>query len=444
MNKSGPFYEVSGGKPLFGSVRVGGAKNASTKLMIAATLAESESRLLNFSKIGDVSLVGDVIEELGGKVTIVGERALFIDPSGISSPEVGTSYGASGRFSTIFIPSLLHKFGKAIVPAPGGDKIGARPIDWHFDGLKALGAQVDWKDGQYLAEAKGLTGTTYRFPKNTHTGTETMIMAAVLAKGRTILENAAEEPEVDDLIEFLNNMGAWIRRRPNRVIEIQGVDMLQGAIHRVMPDRNEAVSYACAALATKGDIVVENARPQHLTSFLDTLHQMKAGVEVGSYGVRFYYREPLQAVDITTSVHPGFMTDWQPLMATVLTQCDGQSTLHEVIHPNRFQYVETLQKMGANIEMFNPEVAHPDKTYNFQLQNDKPDFFHAIRVTGPTELSGTTVNVVDLRHGATLVIAALIANDTSKLTGIDHIDRGYEALEQKLQALGAKIVRKTA
>lgn len=434
-------FEITGGTPLFGSVRVGGAKNASFKLMIAATLAQSESRLLNFSRIGDVELVGEIIQHLGGTVKQVGERSLYINPSGISHHQLDEAHGAKGRFSTMFIPSLLHRFGRAEVPAPGGDKIGNRPLDRHFDGLKALGARVEWRDGKYIAEAKQLVGARYRFDKNTHTGTETLIMAAVLAKGRTILENAAEEPEIDDLIEFLNNMGAWIRRHPNRTIEIQGVESLHGAIHRVMPDRNEAVSYACAALTTKGDIVIENAVADHLKAFIEKLYQMKAGVEIGSYGVRFFYKEPLQAVEVMTSIHPGFMTDWQPLMATLLTQCQGDSYLYEVIHPNRFQYVEALQAMGAKIEKFNPDWPNPDEKYNFKLENDRPEYRHALKISGPATLKAGQFEVVDLRHGATLTIAAMAAQGTSVITGIEHIERGYEALDQKLQALGATIKR---
>lgn len=436
-------FEVTGGTPLFGSVRVGGAKNASYKLIIAATLAASESRLLNFSRIGDIELVSDIVTHLGGSVRQVGERALFIDPTGISSSELDATHGATGRHSTMFIPVLLHRFGQAKVPAPGGDKIGKRPVDRHFQGLAALGASVRWVDGYYIAalEKPELTGTTYRFEKNTHTGTETMILAAVLAKGRTVLENAAEEPEIDDLITFLNDMGAWIRRRPNRVIEIQGVDQLQGSIHKVMADRNEAVSYACAALATKGDIVIENANASHLEAFTETLHEMGAGVEVGQYGMRFYYHQPLQAVDITTQIHPGFMTDWQPLMATVLTQCQGTSTLHEVIHPHRFQYVENLLQMGAKIEQYNPKVENPAEIYNFNLENDQPEYYHALRVHGPSTLRASTIDVVDLRHGATLTIAALAAEGTSQIKNIEHIDRGYESLDTKLQSLGAQIKR---
>lgn len=435
-------FIIKGGTPLHGSVRVGGAKNASYKLMIASLLADDESRLLNFSSIADVVLVADIIKYLGATVNHAGERALFINPDSLQKWQINPEHGAQGRFSTMFIPALLHRFGQAEVPAPGGDKIGSRPLDRHFDGLAALGAQIHEKNGMYYASTSGLKGTTYRFDKNTHTGTETLIMAAVKAKGRTILENAAEEPEIDDLIEFLNSMGAWIRRRPDRVIEIEGVGKLHGAIHKVMPDSNEAVSYACAALATKGDIIVENARSEDMKSFLDTLDLMNAGYEVGNYGIRFYYHRPFSAVSIETSIHPGFKTDWQPLMATVLTQSQGTSVIHETIMASRFQYVPALQKMGAKITYFQPEVNDPEAIYNFDVDETTLQNEHAIRIQGPTTLTGGNFAVVDLRHGATLVVAALAAQGTTTLTNISQIDRGYESLEDRLKSMGANIMRK--
>lgn len=434
---------VTGGQPLHGSVRVGGAKNASYKLMIASLLANSESRLLNFSRISDVELVASIMGYMGAIVTRAGERAIFIDPVPLTKYRINPEHGAQGRFSTMFIPVLLHKFGKAEVPAPGGDKIGKRPLDRHFDGLKALGAKVWFEDGMYKAETKGLKGTTYRFEKNTHTGTETLIMAAVRAEGKTILENAALEPEIDDLIEYLNEMGAKVKRLPNRVIEIEGVKEMHGAIHRLIPDRNECVSYACAALATKGDVIIENARPDHLAAFLEKLDDINAGYEIGQYGIRFYYQGELQATDVTTQIEPGFMTDWQPLFSTLLTQARGVSVVHETIMANRFQFVEQLRQMGAEIELFNPEVKDPTEFYNFDLENDDPHNFHAIKITGPTPLKAGKFEVKDLRHGASLIMAAMAAEGVSEITNIKEVDRGYEDLDGRLRSMGAKIKRVT-
>jgi UDP-N-acetylglucosamine 1-carboxyvinyltransferase len=434
-------FLVTGGTPLYGSVRIGGAKNASFKLMIAAILAESESRLLNFSHISDVDAVKDIITDLGGKVREAGERALFIDPTSLNSFTIDSSNASQGRFSTMFIGPLVARFGKAVVPAPGGDQIGKRPLERHFEGLNKLGIKIEEKDGLFYCEGKSLVGCEYRFEKNTHTGTETLILAAVLAQGTTLLKNAAEEPEIDDLITFLNNMGARIRRRAHRVIEIQGVKKLHGAIHKIMSDRNEAVSYACGAIATKGDVIIENARDVDLKAFLDKLEEIGAGFEVGQYGIRFFYKGPLRGADITTEIEPGFMTDWQPLWATLATQCEGKSIIHETIMQNRFQYVDALVQMGAHIRKYNPEVTHPEKLYNFNLDDDRSDYYHAIEISGPTQLKAGHFKVVDLRHGATLILAALTAKGTSQIDGIELVDRGYEKLEERLTSMGANIQR---
>jgi UDP-N-acetylglucosamine 1-carboxyvinyltransferase len=435
-------FIVTGGKPLYGSVRVGGAKNASYKLMLAALLADTPSRILNFSHISDVQLVASLIDSLGAKATKVGERAYMIDPTGLTKDTIDPSSGEASRASTLFIPALLAKFGRASVPFPGGDKIGARPLDRHFDGLIALGAKVEASGSQIIVTAEKLRGATYRFRKSTHTGTETMLMAAVKAEGKTILENAALETEIDDLIMFLNSMGAQVTRKPGRVIEIIGVPHLNGAIHKIASDRNQVVSFACAALATKGDVIVENADAQHLEAFLEKLDEIEAGYEVGHYGIRFFYKQPLKATDVTTGIHPGFMTDWQPLWVTMMTQAEGVSILHETVSENRFQYVDSLNAMGANIELFNPEVSNPDEVYNFNLDVDKAENRHAARITGPSALHSGEFTVQDLRHGATILIAGLIAPGTTILHDEkEHIDRGYESLDKIFQALGATITR---
>lgn len=438
-------YYISGGTPLYGSVRVGGAKNASYKLMIAALLGETPSRILNFSRISDVELVAQLITNLGADAQKRGERAYAINPVGLKTWEISPEHGEASRASTMFIPVLLARFGQAIVPFPGGDKIGKRPLERHFDGLIALGAKVETQNEMIKVTApEGLHGTTYRFAKNTHTGTETLLMAAVKAQGKTILENAAEESEIDDLIAFLNAMGARITRVQPRVIEIEGVEKLSGAIYQIMPDRNQVVSFACAGLATKGDVIVENARPEDLTAFFTALDKIRAGYEIGSYGVRFFYKEPLQATDIVTEIHPGFMTDWQPLWVTLMTQAQGVSVLHETVQQRRFQYVPALQKMGAQIELFNPQVENPDLTYNFNSNDATDTDRHAARVTGPTSLTAGEFEVEDLRHGATLMIAGMIASGETILHDPHfHIDRGYEKLDEQLTSMGAHITRRS-
>lgn len=436
-------FIIKGGKPLFGSVRLGGAKNASFKLMIASLLTKGESRLLNFSHIKDVDITRDILHDLGAQTYTAGERTLFISGKELNKDTIPSKYGMLSRASTMFLGPLLTRFGHAVVPFPGGDAIGKRPIDRHLMGLEALGAKIHDHDGVLEASVKGrLKGATYKFEKNTHTGTETLLMAAVCAKGKTILENAALEPEIDDLIVFLNHMGAKIQRKNGRVIEIHGVDELHPAIHRIMPDRNEAVSYACAAIATKGDIIVENARAEHLKAFLQKLDEMGAGYEVGSYGIRFYYKGKLQAVQVETQPHPGFMTDWQPLFAVLLTQAEGKSIIHETVSENRFQYVGGLRSLGSQIRLFSPDVKNVDKTYNFAY-HPSDSLMHAAEVSGITKLHGTEFDVPDLRAGATMVLGALVATGTTKITNVSQIDRGYEELDTRLRSLGAQIVRTT-
>lgn len=437
-----PTYKVEGGNKLHGIVRLGGAKNVSYKLMIAALLGQEESRILNFSQISDVRLVQEVINSLGARAYSAGERTLFIDPTSLDKFEVPAEYGSGSRASTMFLAPLLARFGRAKVPFPGGDKIGKRPLDRHLESLEALGVKFVVANNSIEASTDGLVGTTYRFSKNTHTGTETALMAAVLAKGQTILENAAEEPEVDDMISFLNDMGARIRRRANKVIEIEGVERLGGAIHRIMPDQNEAVSYAVAALVTKGDIIVENARQQHLQAFLDKLDEAGAGYEVGEYGIRFFSKGALRAVDVVTQPHPGFKTDWQPVWSVLLSQAEGTSEIHEAVYLERFQYAPALQQMGVPIEFYNPEVQDPEKFYNFDLTHDKPENMHAMRITGPVQLRPTEFTVPDLRAGATILIAGLIADGVSVIHDQEsHVERGYEEITERLNSMGAKITK---
>ncbi|MFC1711468.1 UDP-N-acetylglucosamine 1-carboxyvinyltransferase [Patescibacteria group bacterium] len=434
-------FVIKGGKPLKGAVRLGGAKNASFKLMIASLLAKGESRLLNFSHIADVEITRKIIEALGAKVKRSGERTLFVQSFNLNSYIVPEKLGLASRASTMFIGPLLFRKKKAIVPLPGGDKIGKRPLDRHFNGLKALGAKISFESGVFKVIAENLKGAYYKFPKNTHTGTETLLMAAAGAKGKSILDNAAKEPEVDELIDYLNKMGAKIKRISGRKIEVIGVDKFNPVIHRIMPDRNEAVSYAVAAIASKGDVIVENAKVGDLKAFLEKIDESGGGYEVGNYGIRFFYKGKLKAVDIITKPHPGFMTDWQPLWSILATQSLGTSTITEAVHISRFQYVSFLQNMGAKISYFHPQVADLNTFYNFNSKDDIKKSYHAIKIQGPTSFKAVKAKVPDLRAGATLVLAGIIAKGKTVLENIEHIDRGYEDLDGRLVELGAEIER---
>jgi UDP-N-acetylglucosamine 1-carboxyvinyltransferase len=325
-----------------------------------------------------------------------------------------------------------------------GDNIGSRPMDRTINGLKQMGATIDYKheDRTYHATRQDrLQGIRYRFDKNTHTGTETLIIAATLAEGKTILENAAQEPEIDELIAMLNSMGAKVTRVEPRTIEIEGVEKLHGTTTTIMPDRNEIVTFAIAAIATKGDVFVKGASRSGLVEFLQELDTVGSGYEVKDDGIRFYYRGELRPSDITTRPYPGFMTDWQQPWAVLMTQANGISSIHETVFESRFTYVDELKKMGAKITMFNPPVENPDKVYNFNIEDEKEDTYHAVNIHGPVQLHDAVVKMSDLRAGATLVIAALIAEGESTIFGIDKIDRGYENFADRLVNLGAEIKR---
>jgi len=288
---------------------------------------------------------------------------------------------------------------------------------------------------------QGLAGCLYKFPKNSHTGTEALILAASLASGKTRLENAAAEPEVDELISFLNQMGAKIKRTSRREIEITGASSLKGAVHKVMPDRNEVVTFSCMALGTRGDVEIENANLSHVGGFIKEVKAAGGGVQEKSSSLRICYKNTLKPTSVATLPFPGFMTDWQSLWTALMTQAEGESVIHETIFENRFGYVPHLLKMGARIELFNPAVGNPEEFYNFEWGEQTANFHHAAKVYGSTGLNGEQLEVTDIRAGATLVFAALMAEGKSEITGIEHIERGYEDLEGRLERLGARIER---
>ena len=433
-------FKIIGGTPLKGAVRLGGAKNASFKLMIAAACGEGESRLLNMSKIGDVDVTFKTLEAIGITCSRPGDNTVYITGGELSTHIIPKFTGEKTRATTLFAGFLLNKTRRAFIPLPGGCSLGDRFIDRHLDGLAAMGAKIECTaEGMEMTAPGGLKGATYRFPKKSHTGTEALIIAAVLAKGKTVLENAAKEPEIDDMITFFNSMGGNVRRVGD-TIEIVGVPKLHGATHVVMSDRNEAVSYACMAIATKGDIIVEGAKPEYLTAFLNKLDEVGGCYEISPYGIRFYYDKPLVATDITTEPEPGFMTDWQPLWTTMMTSAKGVSHVIELVHNNRLAFTKELNIMGANIELYDPILDNPEEQYQF-IWPERIHNFHAAKIVGPTPLHGVDMTVPDLRGGATLVMAAIMATGTSTIDNIELIDRGYERFDERLRNLSAGIER---
>lgn len=432
---------ITGGTKLHGQTNVSGAKNVALKALVAACMTADPVIIENIPLISDLFIMADIIRSLGGTVTITGHTAK-VRLAKIKKPMVSLDAAAEIRTSVMFLPPLLAREKKAIIPNPGGCRIGARPIDRTIQGLQSLGANIlyDSSDGYFHATTEGLVGTTYHFDKNTHTGTETLILAAVLAKGRTVLENAAQEPEIDELIAFLNAMGANIIREQPRTIVIEGVEKLHGTTFRIGADRNEVITLAIAAVMTGGDITVSDVDDAPLAAFLEKFREVGGGYEKQANGLRFFAKGPIQPTDVTTNIYPGFMTDWQAPWTVFMTMAHGTSLVHETIYENRFAYVEQLLKMGAQITLFNPPVSDPETFYNFNYTDGK-DTLHAAKITGPSSLHNAVVTVTDLRAGATLVLAAVAAKGQSVVFGIEHLDRGYERLDQRLNKLGAKIKR---
>ncbi len=433
---------IQGGNPLSGEVAVRGAKNSGFKLLIASLFADQPSLFSNITKAGETKISLSVIKYLGGSFKEIGEHSVRINPRGVNKSAIPSGVGKQSRSSTMFAPVLLYRFGKALIPWPGGDKIGKRPLKRHFAGFEALGVSVKSTETHIEFQLKKrLKGTRYRFEKNTHTGTDTMIMLASWAEGETILENAAAEPEVDDLICYMNKIGANIKRISPRVIKIKGAKKFKGAKHLVIPDRNEAVTFACAALGTKGSISIFNIDTRHLTAFIAKLKEAGAKVEVGINEMKVSFQERIRPTSVETQPHPGFMTDWQALWFTLMTQAWGKSTIIERIFPSRFQFAIGLEKMGAKIKYFNPQPTDPKTYYNFNQEDNQPEYRHGVYIYGPTKLKGATINVNDIRAGATLTLAALIAQGESVLNNAELIDRGYENLPQRLRNLGGVIKR---
>lgn len=436
-------FIVSGGRKLKGRICVSGSKNVALKVLVASCLTNEEVIIENVPLISDFLVMADIIKELGGKVTIT-DHTVRIRVENFKKSKISLDKAATIRTSSMFLAPLLMRLGKALIPNPGGCRIGARPIDRIIKGAKKMGIKVSYrrKDGFfYLTASNKLKPVRYRFEKNTHTGTETLILLSVLAKGKTILENAAQEPEIDDLIEFLNLMGADVKRKEPRTIVINGVEKLHGAKFIIPSDRNEVVTFAIASVMTKGDIFIENINIRGLEEFITVFKKAGGGAEVDKNGIRFFYKGKLRPSSITTGFYPGFMTDWQGPWAVLMTQANGKSVIHETVYENRFSYVEELKKMGADIEFFNPKITNPKTFYNFNYEDNKPEYKHAIRILGPVQLHNGVIDISDLRAGATLVLAALSAAGESIILGIEHLDRGYEKFEKRLKTLGAKIRR---
>ena len=412
---------IEGGRPLRGEVSISGSKNAALKLLAAATLTGERCRFTNMPEIADVSLMAEVLSDLGVVVEHPEPNTYEVSAGDIDWNFVPLEAAAKMRASFILLGPLLARMGKVIISNPGGDRIGRRPVDLHVRAMEALGATIDYRNGYYFAQAPGrLRGGHVVFPHVTVMGTENAMLAATLADGHTTIRPAAREPEIDDLISLLQDMGADVERTAPEVIEVEGRRRLRGANHHTVADRIEAGTFAVAAAVTGGEVTLRGAPSEHLGAFLDVLDRV--GVEVSGEGDRITVRgaEPgaYEATDIETAAYPGLATDLQPPTGVLLTQARGSSTVHETIYEDRLEWLTDLGLMGAQAQI--------------------RDTHHAL-ITGPVRLQGAEVEVSDLRAGASLILGALAAQGRSTIHGVHHVRRGYEGIEGKLLDLGAGI-----
>lgn len=412
---------INGGKALKGSIEINGAKNAAVAILPAAILAsKGECIIDNVPDIADVHCLERIIRSLGCKVEKLDNNTLKINAENIKAVEACGNDVRKMRASYYFIGALLARFKEARVELPGGCPIGVRPIDQHIKGFEALGAKVSIEHGAVNIKAEKLVGTNIFFDVVSVGATINLMIAATLAEGTTILENAAREPHVVDVANFLNAMGANVKGAGTDIIRIKGVKELKGCNYSVVPDQIEAGTFMIAAAATRGDVTIQNVIPKHLESISAKLLEMGAKVEEGDDSVRVYVDGELKGVNLKTAPYPGFPTDVQQPMCTLLATAKGRSIIVETIWENRHKHVDELKKMGATIKVEGRSAI----------------------IDGVDRLTGAVVKATDLRAGAAMVIAGLISDGVTEITSIEHIDRGYPHIEEKFRVLGADIVRK--
>jgi len=414
-------YEVWGGQPLYGEIPISGAKNAAVAIIPAALLVDGVCRIENMPKIRDVTLMLEILQELGARVRLLDDTTIEIDARHVRNIKAPYDLVRRIRASCYFIGAMLSRFGAAQVPPPGGCDFGVRPIDQHIKGFEALGATVEVKGGFVRASApNGLVGSTVYLDVVSVGATVNIMLAAVLAPGMTVLENPAKEPHIVDLANFLNAMGADVKGAGTDVIKIRGVQQLTGGVYSIIPDQIEAGTYMAAVTATGGEVVLKSVIPKHLDGISAKL--MEIGAEIEEQGDALLVRRTgkLHRANVKTQPYPGFPTDMQPQILAVLSLAKGTSVITESVWDNRYRYVDELTHMGAQIQV-DGKVAV---------------------VEGVGHLSGAPVHACDLRAGAALVVAALAATGVTEIDGIHHIERGYENMVEKLQGVGAGIARR--
>ena len=412
-------FVINGGKRLHGKVRISGAKNAAVAILPAILLCNEPCTIENLPEISDVTTILKALKMLGADVKVINKSTVRIDPKNVNSHIVSKEMADGMRASSYFLGALLGRMNKASVAPPGGCDFGVRPIDQHIKGFEALGAKVTIENGMVEAKADRLSGSSIYLDVVSVGATINIMLAAARVRGLTVIENAAREPHIVDLANFLNSMGANIMGAGTNIIKIRGVEELHGTDYSIIPDQIEAGTYMLAAAATMGDVLIENVTPKHLESIIAKLNEVGAKVEEYDEAVRVSMTTRPKKCNVKTMPHPGFPTDMQPQMATLLSVAEGTSIITEGVWDSRFRYVEQLTIMGADIQV---------------------DGKMAV-ITGVNELNAAPVRAVDLRAGAAMIIAGLMANGTTEVENIVHIDRGYENLAEKLSELGADIRR---
>lgn len=410
--------KIVGGDPLQGSVRISGAKNSAVALIPAAILANSPVVIEGLPNISDVHVLGQLIEEIGGTFHF-DENEVVIDPSHIVSMPLPNGKVKKLRASYYLMGAMLGRFKKAVIGLPGGCHLGPRPIDQHIKGFEALGAKVTNEQGAIYLRAEELRGARIYLDVVSVGATINIMLAAVLAKGRTIIENAAKEPEIIDVATLLTNMGARIKGAGTDVIRIDGVEQLHGCRHSIIPDRIEAGTYMIIGAAMGKEVIIDNVIPQHLEAVIAKMREMGVVVETGDDQILVATKDHLRAVDIKTLVYPGFPTDLQQPFTSLLTKASGTSIVTDTIYSARFKHIDELRRMNANVKVEGRSAI----------------------ITGPSRLQGAKVRATDLRAGAALVVAGLMAEGVTEITGLEHIDRGYSNLVDKLVNLGATVWR---
>ncbi len=411
---------INGGTPLVGTIPISGAKNAALPILAASILSQDDCLITNVPELTDVHLICDILRSLGVDVVSIGHGALRVNGAGLCDYTAPYEMVTKMRAAFFAIGPILARMGHARIPLPGGCTIGSRPVDLHLKGLRSLGAKVTIEHGYVEAQADQLVGGNIYLDFPSVGATETIMMAAVHAEGTTVIENCAQEPEITDLAEFLIKMGAKITGAGTQTITVEGVRRLGGCEHEIIPDRIEAGTFMVAAAITKGDLTLQGVRVEHLAAITSKL--VEAGVTVtpiGETAVNVKVEGPLKPVDVRTMPHPGFPTDMQAQFMTLLATIDGTSVLTEMVFENRFLHVDELVRMGANI-----------KTEG-----------NVAVIQGVPELTGAQVKSTDLRAGAAMILAGLVGRGETVVTALQHIDRGYEDIEAKLTAVGAKIHR---